>query len=254
MAQTIAAVSRKKVTEEIVAIRDLWHTKKHPFFRAFGEGKLPLKSMGRYLALHYQFVARALPSQAVLYSRVFQHEDVRKAIAENIAEEEGLKAIPRPGHKPHDHNELIFRFCKAAGFSEKAVRDMKLTPAWWARSLHYATVTMTEPLGVVLAMQSTQEGQQPALNSEIVLPAFAKHYGFKQTAPEVEFFAEHAVADIEHSQRQLELCAKHLDTPELQARARKVAQEAVELRWASISEIYRKDVLGEKELLPAGVA
>jgi pyrroloquinoline quinone (PQQ) biosynthesis protein C len=242
------------VTDEIVAIRDRWHTKNHPFFRAFGEGKLPLKSMGRYLALHYQFVSRALPSIAVLYSRVFEHEDVRKAIAENIAEEEGLKAIPGEGHKPHDHNEMIFRFCKAAGFSADEVRNIKMTPAWWGRSLHYATVTTTEPLGVVLAMQSTQEGQQPALNDEIVLPAFEKHYGYKRSAPEVEFFAEHAVADIEHSRRQLELCAKHLTTPELRARALKVAQEAVELRWASITDIYRADVLGEKALVPAGVA
>jgi pyrroloquinoline quinone (PQQ) biosynthesis protein C len=243
------------VTDEIVAIRDRWHTKNHPFFRAFGEGKLPLRSMGRYLALHYQFVARALPSQAVLYSRIFmEHEDVRKAIAENIAEEEGLKSIPRPGHKPHDHNDLIFRFCKAAGFPEAEVRAMKMTPAWWARALHYATVTATEPLGVVLAMQSTQEGQQPQLNDEVVLPAFEKHYGYKRNAPEVEFFAEHAVADIEHSERQLQLCAKHLGTPELCARALKVSEEAVHLRWASITDIYRADVLGERELLPAGVA
>ncbi|HUK59436.1 MAG TPA: iron-containing redox enzyme family protein [Stellaceae bacterium] len=242
------------VTDEIVAIRDRWHTKNHPFFRSFGEGKLPLKSLGRYLALHYQFVSRALPSIAVLYARVYEHEDVRKAIAENIAEEEGLKAIPGEGHKPHDHNEMIFRFCKAAGFSADEVRNIKMTPAWWARSLHYATVTTTEPLGVVLAMQSTQEGQQPALNDELVLPAFEKHYGYKRSAPEVEFFAEHAVADIEHSRRQLELCAKHLTSPELRQRALKVAQEAVELRWASITDIYRADVLGERDLLPAGVA
>jgi len=242
------------VTDEIVAIRDRWHTKNHPFFRAFGEGKLPLKSLGRYLALHYQFVSRALPSIAVLYARVYEHEDVRKAIAENIAEEEGLKAIPGEGHKPHDHNEMIFRFCKAAGLSADEVRNIRMTPAWWGRSLHYATVNMTEPLGVVLAMQSTQEGQQPALNDEVVLPAFEKHYGYKRSAPEVEFFAEHAVADIEHSRRQLELCAKHLTTPELRARALKVAQEAVELRWASITDIYRADVLGERDLLPAGVA
>ena len=46
---------------------------------------------------------------------------------------------------------------------------------------------------------------------------------------------------------------KHLDTPELEARALVVAQQAVELRWASITELYRSDVLGEKEILPAGV-
>jgi len=248
------AVNPSQVAREIVAIRDRWHTKNHPFFRAFGEGKLPLKAMGRYLALHYQFVARALPSLGVFYARSFQCEDVRKAIAENVAEEEGLKAIPRPGHEPHDHNELIFRFCRAAGMSEDEVRGIRMTPSWWARSLHYATTNATEPVGVALAMQTTQEGQQPALNSEVVLPAFAKHYGFKPGAREIEFFTEHAMADIEHSKRQLDLCSKYIDTPALAERALEVAQQAVELRWASVSDLYRSEVMGERELLPAGVA
>jgi len=254
MATSRSAVNPASVADEIVAIRERWHTKNHPFFRAFGEGKLPLKSLGRYLALHYQFVSRALPSMGVFYARAYSCEDVRKAIAENVAEEEGLKAIPRPGHEPHDHNELIFRFCRAAGMSEDEVRGLRMTPAWWARSLHFQYVTGNEPVGVVLAMQSTQEGQQPALNSEVVLPAFTKHYGVKAGAPEIEFFTEHAMADVEHSRRQLELCLKYLTTPELEARALEVAQEAVELRWASISELYRSEVLGEKQLLPPGVA
>lgn len=254
MARSTRAVNPSSIADEIVAIRERWHTKNHPFFRAFGEGKLPLKSMGRYLALHYQFVARALPSMGIFYSRAYECEDVRKAIAENVAEEEGLKAIPRPGHEPHDHNELIFRFCRAAGLSEEEVRGIRMTPAWWARALHYATTNATEPVGVALAMQTTQEGQQPALNSEIVLPAFTKHYGYKPGAREIEFFTEHAMADIEHSKRQLDLCAKYVDTPALAARAIEVAQQAVELRWASISDLYRSEVQGERELLPAGVA
>jgi pyrroloquinoline quinone (PQQ) biosynthesis protein C len=94
----------------------------------------------------------------------------------------------------------------------------------------------------------------PGLIGEVLLPAFEKHYGFKRNAREIEFFTEHDAADVEHSRRQIELCAKYLDTPELQARALVVAQQAVELRWASITDLYRSEVLGEKELLPAGVA
>ena len=99
--------SSASITERILEIRDRWHTKRHPFFLAFGEGKLPLKALGRYQALHYHFVSRALASFGLLYARGYHFEDVRKMIAENIAEEEGLKAIPEPGHEPHDHNELI---------------------------------------------------------------------------------------------------------------------------------------------------
>jgi pyrroloquinoline quinone (PQQ) biosynthesis protein C len=103
-------------------------------------------------------------------------------------------------------------------------------------------------------MQTTQEGQMPGLIGEVLLPAFEKHYGFKRTASEIEFFAEHDAADVEHGRRQGNLCAKYLDTPELEARALKVAEEICILRWASITDLYRQEVLGEKEILPPGVA
>ena len=174
-------------------------------------------------------------------------------MAENLAEEEGFKAISQEGHEPHDHNELMFRFCRAAGLGDAEVRNMKMTPAWWARSLYYYNTAAVEPIGVVLAMQTTQEGQMPGLIGEVLLPAFEKHYGFKRTASEIEFFAEHDAADVEHSRRQGELCAKYVDTPELEARALKIAEEICILRWASITDLYRQEVLGEKEILPPGV-
>jgi pyrroloquinoline quinone (PQQ) biosynthesis protein C len=239
MARNVKSGGSASIVDRIVAIRDLWHTKNHPFFRVLADGKLPLKSLGRYQALHYQYVSRAAPSFGVFYTRAYHLEDVRKMIAENVAEEEGLKAIDVPGHEAQDHNELLFRFCRAVGLSDAEVKGMKMTPAWWGRSLHYYQVTTTEPIGVALAMQSTQEGQMPALMTEIVLPAFERHYGYKRSAPEIAFFTEHAEADVEHSRKQMELCAKYLDTPEL--------------RWASVSELYRAEVLGEKELLPPGV-
>ncbi|MGH7091108.1 MAG: TenA family transcriptional regulator [Stellaceae bacterium] len=248
------ASSTKPVTQKIVAIRERWHTKHHPFFRVFSEGKLPLKAMGRYQALHYQYVQRALPSFGVFYSNAYHLIDVRKAVAENISEEEGLAAIPQPGHEPHDHNEMMFRFCRATGMSDDEVRAIPMTPAWWARSLYYANVTTTEPVGVVLAMQTTQEGQMPGLISEVLLPAFEKHYGFKRTASEIEFFTEHDAADVEHSRRQMELCAKYVDTLALERRALEVAETICRLRWASISDLYREEVLGEKELLPPTMA
>src|SRR5260370_40009780 len=89
------------ITERILAIRERWHTKRHPFFLAFGEGKLPLKALGRYQALHYHFVSRALASFGMLYARGYHFEDVRKMIAETIADDHGPNAIPHPHHQPH---------------------------------------------------------------------------------------------------------------------------------------------------------
>jgi len=114
-----------QIVDDVRAIRERWHTKQHPFFQALAEGKLPLRAMGVYKAMHYQFLQKALASFGIFYARTYQHADVRKAVVENLSEEEGLKAIPREGHQPHDHGELIFRFCKAAGLSDRVMQQGK---------------------------------------------------------------------------------------------------------------------------------
>ena len=109
------------------------------------------------------------------------------------------------------------------------VLGVEMTPGWWGRALYYLHVAREEPVGVVLAMQFTQEGQMPAFNAEIVLPALETHYGIKRTDRAAIFFAEHEMADEEHSSRQLALAAKYLDTPELKARAEEREAHAEEL-------------------------
>jgi pyrroloquinoline quinone (PQQ) biosynthesis protein C len=237
---------------KIVAIRDKWHTKKHPLFQGMLTGATPLSALGVYMARHYGFVQIVQPSMGLMYYR--GPHDVQRAMIENIAEEEGMTAIPGEGHKPHNHNDMIFRFCRAAGLTDAQVKGVKLTPAWWARSLHYVQCLREEPIGVALAMQSTQEGQQVALNTEVTIPSFIKHYGFTKDSPEIEFFVEHAEADLEHSSRQMSLCEKYLAGSGLEDRALEVCEEACRLRWASISEVYREQVLKEREILPPGVA
>jgi pyrroloquinoline quinone (PQQ) biosynthesis protein C len=250
MTKKDSEAARRAAIRKIIAIRDHWHTKRHPFFRDFGKGRLPLRAMGLYMAQHYQFVTVVLPSFGLLFSKA--PADVRKAIIENLAEEAGLAAIDREGHTPHDHMGDIFAFTRAAGLKDREVRATAPTTAWWARTLHYVRTMQDEPVGVALAMQATQEGQQVELNVQVTLPAFARHYGYPKGSPAIAFFEEHAEADEEHSRRQIELCAKYLDTTELQARACTVAEQACMLRWASITDLYRAEVLKEVPILPPG--
>ena len=243
--------SNGSIANQIIAIRDRWHTKNHPFFQAMTDGSLDLRALGIYMANHFQFVAHAQPAFGLLYYRAPQ--DVRDTLVENLAEEQGLAAIPGEGHEAHNHNDMIFRFCEAAGIDEEAVRSTKMSASWVGRSLHYVHCLREEPIGVALAMQSTQEGQQVDLNNEITIPAFQAHYGFKYDAPEIGFFIEHAEADLEHSQRQIELCEKYLDNEEDKVRAIEVCEDAVRLRWESITDLHRRHVLNEDAILPSGV-
>ena len=112
------------ITDRILAIRERWHTKRHPFFLAFGEGKLPLRALGRYQALHYHFVSRALASFGLLYARGYHFEDVRKMIAENIA--------PRISARPN------FRSCGS-------IRNIAGIPASYGGSASCAMSPIASP-------------------------------------------------------------------------------------------------------------
>ena len=148
-------VDNKSIANDIIAIRDKWHTKNHPFFQMMLDGSLDLYPLGVYMASHYKFVELALRCFGFLLWKGPQ--DVKHSVIENLAEEEGLVDIPRPGHEPHDHTRMIFDFCNAAGLGDDEVKNLTIGPAWHARRLHYAHTLRDEALGVTLAMQATQE-------------------------------------------------------------------------------------------------
>ena len=249
MAPDGATPATSSVIDDVVAIRDRWHTKHHPMFRELADGSLDLRVLGTYMALHGKFVKYAYEAFALMIVRA--SKDIQVMMIENLAEEQGLLA--GPDGEAHNHSEMIFDFCAASGMTQEEVQNIEPTPAWWARQLHYRHVCETEPVGVALAMLSTQEGQQPALNAEVTIPAFAKHYGYERDAREIKFFVEHESADLEHSQRQLDLCAAHLQDPSLHDRAREISEQACMLRWASTTDTYRYVALGEKDPLPPGM-
>ena len=245
-----AGDARKTIGDRIIAIRDKWHTKQHPLFTTLAAGKLDIKTLAIHQACHAKFVVLALESFGLLYAR--GPMEVKKMCIENLAEEEGLIMTDKIGDDPHEHMDMLHNFCLAAGMTRKEIDATELTPAWWARTLFYRYMAEFEAIGVALAAMFTQEGQQPQLNAEITIPALTIHYGFDRDSPAIEFFVAHEAADQEHSQRQIELASKYLDTPELEARAAIRAEEICRLRWASASDIYRLHHLGDAEILPPG--
>ncbi len=238
----------KEAAESVVLLREAWHTKNHPFYIEFSEGKIGLLSMAALMAQHYQHVRRCLPSFGLIYYK--SPPEARSFALENLAEEEGLVAGPGKGREAHDHMELIFRFCLAAGMTKEEVRSTEQLPAWRARTYYYLNVVHDMPIGVILAMQCTQEGQQPAINGERTLPAFKKYHGYTSESPEIEFFTEHHVADADHSSRQLQLVERLITSPELRDQAVEVAEVQVKTRWAGMNDLYRTAILGQIDPLP----
>ena len=235
-----------RAIDDILAIRNRWHTKRHPLFCDLAAGKLDLRVLGIYMAQHAKFVKIAYQGFGLIITRA--PNDVQSMIIENLAEEEGL--LVGSDGEAHNHMEMIFDFCDAAGMKREEVLGVEPSAAWWGRSLYYRLVCETEPVGAALAMMATQEGQMPELNGEITIPALVGHYGFRRDSKEIRFFVEHEVADVEHSRKQLELCARHLEGSADQERARIVAEESCRLRWEATSDTYRTVALGETYFTP----
>ena len=85
------------------------------------------------------------------------------------------------------------------------------------------------------------------------MPALKVFHGLALDHPAIEFFAEHYIADADHSSRQIELVAELVVNEELASRALEVAEIAVKTRWACMNDIYRRSVLGQSDPLPKGV-
>ena len=84
------------IIDDIIAIRERWHTKRHPFFQAFAEGKLPLRAMGVYKAMHWHFVQRAVASFGIVYARNFALADGGAAVSYQLSARGGGHRINNP--------------------------------------------------------------------------------------------------------------------------------------------------------------
>ena len=228
-------------SKALIDIRERWHCANHPFYDRLAEGTLELRHLATFLSQHSLLVKQIFRSIGITYAK--SADDIAYFIVENLAEEAGLLGID--GRDAHDHRDLIFRFTRHCGMTDEEVLGAELLPTWYARAAYYWWITDSEPPIVRLAVQATQESQLVKENMRVV-PALIEHYGFQPGAPEIEFFAEHAEADVKHGNILLNLVDKHATTPELRARALKLADQTCKLRWVSFNELYRVTHLGEE--------
>ena len=91
----------------------------HPFYQAWSEGNLSAADLREYAAEYYHHVA-AFPSYLSAFHSRLQDGAVRKAVAENCADEEGVGS---PDGR--SHAELWMDFAAGFGGSEQDVQDRR---------------------------------------------------------------------------------------------------------------------------------
>ncbi len=220
--------------DELRAAVESRHSRFHPYYQLWREGKLPREAIAGWVQEHYHFTKDIPWLNSVMPTRV-PYEDVRAVYRESAAEE----------MDPRDpHINILLRFGEAMGLDPEVVKRSKPLPTTQALlDWIYIMGTQRSMVECIAGMQIGLESQPPQLYGDIV-PALKEKYGC--TDAQIAYFPVHVEADTEHGGRAYDLVEKYARSEEQRRRAVLAAREGAEKRWLYIDGIYIHYVLGYK--------
>ncbi len=208
------------------------HSRFHPYYKLWAEGKLTHAQMGGWVQEHYHFTKDI----AWLLGPMLTdnpYPDVREMFRQNIAEE----------MDPRDpHIEILLRFGRACGLDPAQIKRAKPLPT--TQALLDWIFILTRHRSMVEAIAGLNiglESQPPQLYGGII-PTLRNVYRF--TEEEIAYFPVHTEADMEHGDRAYRLVEKYTRGEEMKARVIMAAREGAEKRWLYIDGIYLHYVQG----------
>jgi pyrroloquinoline-quinone synthase len=183
---------------------------KHPFYQAWTEGKLSKEALRTYACQYFRHVA-AFPRYVSAVHSACDEIDVRKALLENLIEEE---------RGDGDHPSLWLAFAASLGASEAEVKSTVAWPETRALVDTFFELCKSDDYREGLAALLAYEAQIPAV-AEAKIDGLARFYGID--APEaVRFFSVHVEADVAHAASESELLDRatgEADAPRMVAAA-----------------------------------
>ena len=202
-----------------------YHLLKHPFYKAWNEGKLTREVIKDYAEQYYQHV-KAFPRYISATHSLCEDIQKRKILLENLQDEENPNA---------DHPKLWKNFALAMGADKDKIEDVKRE--WFTNDMienffHQARKSYAEGL----ASLYTYERQIPEI-AETKIRGLKNFYGV--TSKEgLEFFEAHKAADVIHRKE----CEKLLDalTEEEKIKAEKASMLTARYLWNFLSGMSSK--------------
>ena len=231
---------------ELIAIRDHYHTRNHPFFDLWEEAKLTKAQMGYYLIQHTRMTRDGLRAYGMSFVKA--PRDVQDHILSNLAEETGAKSLSEKSEAV-DHGGLIDAWTTECGYKAAEIAEIDSVAGAEAIRHHWMHLAYHHPWPVFLSAMTVLESQEVGIQSRVV-PALQRHYGYKKGDRRIHFFEEHYEADQIHAQRNFEYLDKYVQDPGLWAVCVEHAELICKLRWLYMNEIHRHSVLGQVEPMP----
>ncbi len=197
----------------------------HPFYRAWTEGRLPLKTLQAYARQYFHHVD-AFPRAVSAVHSLCDDRDGRRMLAENLAEEEGIELGKQ------DHSSLWLMFAKGLGENEAAVRHEPLnreTEDLIGTFRRLSRRSYASGLGALYAYES----QFPAV-AKAKIEGLIENYGIDDEET-LRFFRVHEIADVEHSA----VCRTLLDrlSPNEGREAVAAGEELANALWSFLSGV-----------------
>jgi pyrroloquinoline-quinone synthase len=225
--------------DQLVAARDNKHSKKHPFFELWAQGKLRPEQMAFYCTQHFHYVAQFLNWLAYQGSQI-EERDVKDYLFENLGDEEN----------PDDrHLDMLKDFVTACGVDREVETSVVLAGTdalqCWGWRMVYQQPWPAALAGMFIGLES-----QFLDICRKVVPALQKHYGFPPGARETRFFEEHIQADEIHGSKGFAIVEKYCRSPELQSLALRMVEEATIRRWRYMNNIYWYALHGREDDTP----
>lgn len=204
---------------------------KHPFYRAWTEGRLPLDTLRAYARQYFHHV-EAFPRAVSAVHSSCPDRGGRRMLAENLAEEEGTEAGKQ------DHASLWLMFAAGIGESEDGVRAQKLNPGTQALIDAFRKLSRrsyASGLGALYAYESQFPGVASAKIEGLI-----GRYGIEDEKT-LRFFRVHESADIEHSA----VCRTLLDRLPDAERAEAIAagEELADALWNFLSGVEARETV-----------
>lgn len=175
----------KTVLEMLDALIERHHLLKHPFYRAWTEGSLPMESLQVYAEQYYQHV-RAFPDNLKQLSARADGK-LAELVAENISEELNPEA---------PHPVLWRQFAYSLGVSDAALDRARPYPGVAALLDTYEEISSQGSAAQTVACFYAYEAQVPEIATQKI-SGLRRFYGITEPRA-LAYFTVHEKADVRH--------------------------------------------------------
>ena len=213
----------KTVLEMLDSLIEQHHLLKHPFYRAWTEGSLPLESLQTYAEQYYQHV-RAFPENLKQLS-ARSSGSLTEIIDENINEELS-PAGPHP--------QLWRQFAESLGVSEDALDSARPLPGIAALLDSYEEIVSQGTMAQAVACFYAYEAQVPEIATQKI-NGLRRYYGITEPRA-LAYFAVHEEADVRHRAAWRNWLASEKDADSFGVLC--AAERSLKALWGALDAVY----------------